>query len=487
VLLIAAIMAMAFTTMLSLSSVPPVSKPLISSSSCGAHSKLRVFPEACLRFSNQEETQQQQEEEEVQGLKKHFIWSRYLLPSTITRARENGLRAREPLTRGSSSDSSSRSRNCCLEEGSRSKVMRRRLARKLSRTVRERHLLQPGQRILLAVSGGQDSVSLLHLMATLGVEWNWSLGVVHCDHQWSPAASRAQASHVSQLAASLKMDYYQAVTTSPVPAEELARTWRYGVLQRIALRHKYSAIVTAHTASDRVETLLYNLFRGSGLHGLQSLTWKRFITGSLALSFHSAFNPDRLVHFLLGPDKGRVEVQKTETALVRPFLGFTRTELREFCDILELPLWPDPSNHSLKIDRNRIRHQLLPYLRQNFQGSVDKSLARCAEIVHAEQAYLDSLCESILKKAEACDESGKMLDLGILQSLPLALQRRVIKQFVESLTGRSLGFDHIERVRAAVCSEENRDNGCLELPGGASLSLFRTHLHLSIRKSSRKS
>lgn len=360
----------------------------------------------------------------------------------------------------------------------------RSFSQRLSKTIRERNLFRPGEKILVAVSGGQDSVILLQMLANLREQWGWDLGVAHCDHRWS-SSSLKQGAHVAQIAASLRVKYYQAVTTSPIPGEGVARTWRYSILERIALRHGYSSIATAHTASDRVETLLYNLFRGSGLHGLQSLTWKRVLSPSLALSHRRAFTATDVVS-ALATEEGTVELGSSEIALVRPLLGFTRTELREYCDLLGLPLWPDPSNMSLEIDRNRIRHELLPYLRENFNDSVDKSLARCAEILHAEQQYLDRVCESILRKAETGDADGKQLDIVVLQSLPVALQRRVVKQFVEDFTGRSLGFDHVERLRASYSLSADTQNSSygvnLELPGNASVRVLKTHFHLTRTK-----
>lgn len=347
---------------------------------------------------------------------------------------------------------------------------------RMSKTIRERNLLHPSEKILIAVSGGQDSVCLLRILANLQQQWDWRIGIVHCDHQWSPS-SRKQASHVSQFATSLNISYYQAVSTSPVPGEGVARTWRYGILQRIARRHSYTSIITAHSSSDRVETLLFNLFRGSGLHGLQSLTWKRFLSLPLSLSYRSAFSPSRTVSAIHDPN-GTFDVDDAEASLVRPLLGFTRTELRQFCEILHLPLWPDPSNMSLDIDRNRIRHQLLPYLRGNFHHSVDKSLARCAEILHSEQVYLDNVCEGILEKAETGDENDKKLDIRVLQSLPVALQRRVLKQFIEKFTRRSIGFDHVERLRASYTNGLQYGLN-VSLPGGASVRIVQRHFHLS--------
>lgn len=343
---------------------------------------------------------------------------------------------------------------------------------KLSATLHKRQLLEPGQKVLVAVSGGQDSVSLIYLLSKLQSTWRWKLGIVHCDHQWAPS-SRSQASHVAQIASFLGMDYYQAVATRNVAGESSARSWRYGILQRIASSHGYSAIVTAHTSSDRVETLLHNLFRGTGLHGLLSLTWKRWISYVPGLSSRSGFSKEGTVEFVEDASEGLKVASPSRFALVRPLLDTSRMELKQFCDLWKLPLWPDPSNFSLEIRRNRIRHQLLPFLRKNFQASIDRSLTRWAEILCGEDAFLESLSENIRKEAESRYSNGwgdgAKLDIRLLRSLPIALQRRVIKQFVEKFSDRSLGFDHVERLRLTCVVQDCRDGLHFSLPGRVAL------------------
>ncbi|BFI25733.1 tRNA(Ile)-lysidine synthase [Marchantia polymorpha subsp. ruderalis] len=374
-----------------------------------------------------------------------------------------GSRRRSRNGARSSSSSSSGASGAREEEGAGS-----RLAKRLGRTISERQLLRPRQRVLVAVSGGQDSVCLLHLMLELRDAWDWSVGVVNCDHRWSAPSRRASAL-VAQLAQSRGLDYYQAVATSSVLGEGAARTWRYGVFRRLAARHGYEAIVTAHTASDRVETLLYNLCRGTGISGLQSLTWKRWIDPVPSLSQRSAFRAEQLIESFedpQAPGSAQPLLQPQPLALVRPLLDVTRSELRDFHRQMKMPLWPDPSNHFLDIDRNRIRHELLPYLRKHFNGGIDKSLARWAEILHGEQLYLDNLCRSILGQAESEVDGpgpGRRLDVVLLKSLPIALQRRVLKQFADNFTGHSLGFDAVERLRQAACSESSGARKALQL------------------------
>ncbi|CAM6092726.1 unnamed protein product [Calypogeia fissa] len=350
-----------------------------------------------------------------------------------------------------------------------------RLLQRLNSTLKDRHLLGPGQKVLLAVSGGQDSVCLMHLLVKLQSRWGWKIGIAHCDHQWSSSA-RQQAAHVAQMAQGLGLDYYQALTVEAVPGEGVARTWRYGVLQRIAVSHRYEAIVTAHTASDRIETSLFNIFRGSGLQGLQSLTWKRSLSPGLSLSCKSAFQLTKPVESLEDPLEGTVAISKSSISLIRPLLDVTRTELRELREELTLPLWPDPSNTCVDIDRNRIRHELLPYLRKHFNSGVDKSLARWAEILHGEQAYLDCVCDSITAiavseiRGPGGEEVGRKLNISLLESVPIALQRRILKQFSDGFTRKSLGFDIVERVRQGCGDLSSRKKGLkVSVPGNCYL------------------
>lgn len=349
------------------------------------------------------------------------------------------------------------------------------LLSKLRTTLHTRKLLHPQQKVLVAVSGGQDSISLIFLLKKLQPIWGWKLGIVYCDHQWSPS-SRPQASHIAQIACYLGFDYYQAVATRSVAGESTARTWRYGILHRIASSHGYTAIVTAHTGSDRVETLLHNLFRGTGLHGLLSLTWKRWITSNPGLTYHNAFAKEGIVEFVESLSQGRKVAATCQVALVRPLLDFSRMELRQYCDLERLPLWPDPSNFSMDIRRNKIRHQLLPFLRKNFQASIDKSLTRWAEILCGEDAFLEDLCESIRKRAESSYSDGwgkgTKLDIGIIRALPVAVQRRVIKQFVEAFSNRSLGFDHVENLRVTCLIHPCKNGIHFSLPGNVELQFL---------------
>lgn len=209
----------------------------------------------------------------------------------------------------------------------------------IHRTLRQRQLLPKNQNILIAVSGGQDSLCLSKLLIDLQTKWQWKLAICHCDHRWRKD-SEANANHVEKLAQNWQFPFYLQVTNQELKSEASAREWRYQALMNTAQTYNFSYIVTGHTASDRAETLIYNLTRGSGADGLQSLTWQRNLTENIKL--------------------------------IRPLLEITRLQTAQFCTDFQLQIWEDSTNEELKYKRNRLRLELIPYLKQNFNPQVEK-------------------------------------------------------------------------------------------------------------------
>lgn len=318
---------------------------------------------------------------------------------------------------------------------------------KIHRTIRSRHLFQRHQRLLVAVSGGQDSLCLIKLLLDLEPKWGWYLGIAHCDHRWRND-SEANANHVEKLAKSWGVSFYLETATQPLNSEAAARNWRYEALTAIAKVNNYQYIVTGHTASDRAETLLYNLMRGTGADGLQALTWQRPLTGDIFL--------------------------------MRPLLEITRPETEQFCQEFNLPVWEDSTNQDVKYARNRIRQELIPYLQRNFNPKVESALAQTAELLQAEVEYLEQAAHKLREEAIAkhCGEaqlSEKMgirvngaelrLNRRILQKVPLALQRRVMRQILQQILTEAPSFEHIEKLTALITAPNRSQTD--PFPGGA--------------------
>lgn len=269
--------------------------------------------------------------------------------------------------------------------------------------------LPPKQRLLLAVSGGQDSLCLGRVLLDLQSRWHWPLAIAHCDHGWS--GDGGMAAHVEAVAKTWNLPFYLCSTSATIPeTEAAARRWRYANLTALAMEKNFDILVTGHTQTDRAETLLYNLVRGSGSAGMGALTWRRSLTSSLTL--------------------------------VRPLLDITRAETGAFCEQFSLPIYEDQYNHNLKFARNRLRHTVFPQLNA-INPRTEKHLAHTAEILHREDDYLEAIAAEHLQHAS---KEKEKLYRPNLQPLHPALQWRIVRQFLQKHLSKMPTYQQIETV-----------------------------------------
>ncbi|MBE9113047.1 tRNA lysidine(34) synthetase TilS [Nodosilinea sp. LEGE 07298] len=305
------------------------------------------------------------------------------------------------------------------------------------RRLKVRPMLPQGTAVLAAVSGGQDSVCLLKLLVDLQPKWGWSLRAVHCDHQWR-ADSAANADFVQQLCQDWGIPCQVVTAGTDYPTEAAARQWRYRVFEEIATQEHCTQVATGHTASDRAETLLYNLLRGSGTDGLQALVRQR----SLTLD-------------------GTVSV-------VRPLLDLTRQQTGEFCRQFNLPVWEDSTNQDTRYARNRIRLELLPYLRSHFNPGAESTLANTAELLTAEVELLETLAGDLYEQTVASATTATAtwrIERSPLRASPLALQRRVLRRVLQQVTLVQVSFEHVEKLVALLSAPNGSQSD--PFPGGA--------------------
>jgi tRNA(Ile)-lysidine synthase len=372
------------------------------------------------------------------------------------------------------------------------------ILQKMNNTLIERNLIEPKEKILISVSGGQDSICLMKILYQLQKKWQWQLGIVHCDHRWH-INSLVQAKHVAQLAAMMQINYYQAIAMESVTQETMARNWRYGIIKKIAMNHSYTIIMTGHTASDRIETFMYHLMRGTGLQGIQALNWKRNFDNFqyvICQYYITKKVKYRNILWKIFPDHIDFYRKNDHLHLVRPLLNITRTEVRNLIDYWQLPCWPDPSNFLMKIRRNRIRNRLMPYIRYYYNPKCDQALARWSEIVNAENLYLTNITNVILSKIQRplCKYKNHLIlgiNLRCFRSLPQVFQRRILRNFIYTYSKRDLTFQYVEHIRLHCLSrqsakiqisehhfEENELSNyvCFYLPGGVKLSIVNHFL-----------
>lgn len=278
------------------------------------------------------------------------------------------------------------------------------------------------QRWLVGVSGGCDSMTLLHALHQAGYR---RLVVCHLNHQLRGRDSTADAAIVQKTANAL--GYPAEVGTenvrilakeSKLSVETAARQARHAFFFQCAARHRCPRLMLAHHAGDQVETVLQNIFRGTSLAGLAGMKAKSILTTA----------------------SGR----RTLTVL-RPFLKTTRLELEDYAAQHRLPYRHDSSNDSLEHQRNRIRHRLLPMLQETFGRSPAPGLLRLAEIAQSEDELLSQMAEEFLL-------ADKLL-VRDLRRQPLALQRRILRRWLQVHHTSGVDFDLIESVRALLAED----------------------------------
>jgi tRNA(Ile)-lysidine synthase len=287
-------------------------------------------------------------------------------------------------------------------------------------------MFQAGQHVGVAVSGGADSVFLLHALRELGLR----LSVIHIEHGIRGAASIADADFVARLAASFGLPFY--VRKADVPAiegnlEEAARNVRQAFYAELIASGQVDRVATGHTRSDQAETVLYRILRGSGLTGLSGI------------------------------------LPVTGEGVVRPLLEIDRAEIEAWLRQRDIAWKEDETNQDRTFARNRLRQEVLPLLREAFNPQLNQALAHLAALAHDEEAYWDAELASHLPRTAR--HQPQVLTASQLAAAPPAFARRLIRRAMEIAKGdlRGIEFAHIERVLRMARSQDGHDR--FQAPG----------------------
>lgn len=307
---------------------------------------------------------------------------------------------------------------------------------------RQPALLPPGATLLVAVSGGQDSMVLLALLQDLRRLHGWTLQLWHGDHGLRPESAQ-QAAELAAWATARGLPLTLDTWQRPQPAEAAARTWRYARLVERATALGARHVLTGHTASDRAETLLLQLARGSHRRGLAGPPASRALTANLQL--------------------------------VRPLLVFSRADTARLCRDLALPVWRDPSNDSPVYSRNRIRAEVLPVLEALHPGA-ERRIAALSERLGEEEQALAELTELALQALHC----GTGLARRALMGLTAANRRRLLHHWLQQRGAKGLGAEGLASLLARL--EPARGPGHADLGCGLTLHWDRQRLWLTERQ-----
>lgn len=303
-----------------------------------------------------------------------------------------------------------------------------------ARILREQHLVAPGDRVLVALSGGADSVALLHLLHALAPTFPLTVLAAHLDHGLRPESS-ADAAFVRELCAGLGVVLVEGRVDVPALAaerrrglEETARAVRRRFLRQEALRLDCAAVALGHHRDDQAETVLHRLLRGSALSGLAAM-------------------------------------RPRSAPFIRPLLAFSRQQLREFLTGRRLPFVEDVSNSDLAFTRNRIRHRLLPLLRQ-FNPRIEEHLSRFSHRLALEEDYWETEERRLLAELGRFGEAEVSFERGALLALHPAVRLRLLRRALLSVRGDLLGVAacHLEGIEKLLLAE--RPQSELHLPRG---------------------
>lgn len=322
-------------------------------------------------------------------------------------------------------------------------------------------LLRLGDRMLVAVSGGPDSIALLHLLYELKDQWDLHLEVAHLQHGIRGDAARQDAKFVERLAEELKLAFHIREVDLPRlksdagrgNLEALARAERYRFFAELLTSRNLSKVATAHTQDDQAETVLMWFLRGAGLRGL----------GGMA--------PLQKIHI---PSKTSLSV-----TVVRPLLNISKAELLQYLTTRKFTYRTDQTNQDTTYLRNWIRLELLPTIRARTGHGFSARLSQLAGLVRDEDELLDSLTVPAYGSVSA---GGDLLRSALLKH-PKALQRRILRHWIEQVRGhlRGIDFIHIEAVLRLI--DEGPAQGRLSIPGG--WEFIREYNRLRLGKSSR--
>lgn len=279
-------------------------------------------------------------------------------------------------------------------------------------TIKKYNMLKYGDCVVVGLSGGPDSMCLLHILMELRKTWGLKIFAAHLNHQFRGKEADEDALYVKKKCEEWGIDVFVQVFNVPafakekgLSSEEAGREIRYKLFYEVAEKVRANKIAIAHNMNDNAETVLMNLFRGSGIEGLKGIEAKR----------------------------GQI---------IRPLINVRRNEIEAYCREKDLNPRIDKTNLQPIYGRNKIRLELIPYIEKNFNSNIMSTLQRLSDIVTIENDFLNEEAEKELLKIAIIGENGIEYNINKMHDIHPALLRRVIRIGIEKLTGSLKGIEY---------------------------------------------
>jgi tRNA(Ile)-lysidine synthase len=308
-----------------------------------------------------------------------------------------------------------------------------------------RTLIPDGANLLIAVSGGQDSMTLLNLINDMKTQHNWFVNVWHGDHQWHEKSETYALDLQSYCNKKNISFFFDRANKKNISSEEKARDWRYKKLieraNHLFIENQKETdiyLLTGHTNTDNAETFLLNLARGSNYAGLSYIDKKRLLENNIFL--------------------------------IRPLLIFSRQDTKEFCKLQNIPIWEDPTNCDLKIKRNLVRKKIIPILETMYPGCSKRinSFAEKMSNYKNEQNDLSQLAFISCK-----DTLG--VKRKLLNSLCIEARCTILNTFLKRDCKKQLSSKNITDLASTIF---DKDRGQINLPEGLKIVWDKDYINL---------
>lgn len=318
---------------------------------------------------------------------------------------------------------------------------------KVKKTIEQYKLIEKGDKVIVAISGGPDSVCMLHLLWELREEYEIELFGAHLNHNFRGIEAQMDAQYVSNLCEKLNVicfiksvDVPQYSEDHGLSPEEAGRILRYEFFEEVAQRVGATRVAVAHNENDQAETVLMRLLRGTGLQGLTAIHIKR-------------------------------------ENIIRPLLNIDRKSIEEYCENHNLSPRIDKTNLESIYYRNKIRLELIPYLEENYNPNIIGNLVKTAEVLKDDFDFIEEKAKETYNYLVSSRGEHKLeLPIEGFQTLHNALQARVIRLAAEQLLGRQeiLEYKHVHQVLELI--ERGQTGKKIDLPMGLVAKISYTNI-----------
>lgn len=327
---------------------------------------------------------------------------------------------------------------------------------KIRVTIKKYNMLQKHDRILVGLSGGPDSVALLNVLFSLKQEYVLDIYIAHLDHRFRGEESASDSRFCKELGRKMKLeivceerDVPRIAKEKGISPEEAARFERYDFFKRVCKARSIKKIAVGHNKDDQAETVLMRIIRGSGMVGLGGMNPVKDMQG---------------------------------IKIIRPLIEISRCEIEDFMKANGLAYRYDSSNKETVFTRNRIRHELIPYLEKNFNPNVKDVLANMAEVLRLENDFLERFAKRKFRSASKIKVGEILIDIKRFKRQQEAIRKRILRAALQELKGdlRRFTYQHWKEMQELI--EKRPVNSIVDLPGGINIMKNRTTLSLTLER-----